>query len=139
MEKNKKRSNCPISYSLDIWWDKWSLLILRDLFFMDKCTYGDFLKSPEKIATNILASKLQNLEENSIIEKMHNPESKIKVPYRLTEKGINLLPLFVETYLWAERYFDIPDDVKLLINEAKKNKEEFILNLKIKLMKKLEE
>jgi DNA-binding HxlR family transcriptional regulator len=53
---------------------------------MNKCTYGDFLKSPEKIATNILASKLQNLEENGIIEKTHHPDSKIKIPYRLTQK-----------------------------------------------------
>ena len=58
----KKRSDCPISSSLDIWGDKWSLLIVRDLIFSMQCTYGDFLKSEEKIATNILATRLQMLD-----------------------------------------------------------------------------
>jgi DNA-binding HxlR family transcriptional regulator len=48
MLKSKKRSDCPISSSLDIWGDKWSLLIIRDLMDAKECTYGDFLKSPEK-------------------------------------------------------------------------------------------
>lgn len=65
----KKRSDCPISSSLDIWGDKWSLLIVRDLMFSKECTYGDFLKSDEKIATNILASRLQMLELNGVITK----------------------------------------------------------------------
>jgi DNA-binding HxlR family transcriptional regulator len=53
MVNGKKRSDCPISRSLDIWGDKWSLLIVRDLMLSKKCTYGDFLKSEEKIASNI--------------------------------------------------------------------------------------
>lgn len=64
MEKDRKRSDCPISCSLDIFGDKWSLLIMRDMMFFDKRTYGDLLKSPEGIATNILASRLQNLEDD---------------------------------------------------------------------------
>ncbi|WP_449398693.1 winged helix-turn-helix transcriptional regulator [Chryseobacterium wanjuense] len=66
---NKKRSDCPISCSLEMWGDKWSLLIIRDLMMKKECTYGDFLKAGEKIATNILASRLQNLLENGIIAK----------------------------------------------------------------------
>ena len=56
------RSSCPVSYSLDILGDKWTLLILRDMFFKDKSTYGEFLQSEEKIATNILADRLAILE-----------------------------------------------------------------------------
>jgi DNA-binding HxlR family transcriptional regulator len=52
-----------------MWGDKWSLLIIRDLMLKKECTYGDFLKADEKIATNILASKLQNLLDNGIIDK----------------------------------------------------------------------
>ena len=69
MKNLKRRSECPISSSLDIWGDKWSLLIVRDLMFSKQCTYGDFLKSDEKIATNILAARLLMLEENGIISK----------------------------------------------------------------------
>lgn len=122
----KKRSECPISCSLDIWGDKWSLLIIRDLMFKKECTYGDFLKAEEKIATNILASRLQTLEENGVIDKLEHPDSKAKVLYRLTQKGIDLLPLMIEINLWANKYFDLPDDKKAILKEVKKGKEKFI-------------
>ncbi len=126
MKNNKKRSDCPVSCSLDIWGDKWSLLIVRDLMFAKQCTYGDFLKSGEKIATNILASRLQTLEENEIITKSDHPDSKAKVLYKLTQKGIDLLPLMIEINLWAEKYYDLPADRKAMLKEVKKDKEKFI-------------
>ena len=73
IETIKKRSECPISCSLDVFGDKWSLLIIRDMMFYNKSTYGDFLKSGEGIATNILASRLQSLEEHKLIEKLEHP------------------------------------------------------------------
>ena len=88
MKKITKRSNCPLSSSLDIFGDKWSLLIIRDMMFYKKSTYGDFLKSDEKIATNILATRLQGLEENKLIEKLEHPDSKAKVLYVLTHKRL---------------------------------------------------
>ncbi len=94
--------------------------------FFNKSTYGDFLKSAEGIATNILASRLQALEENKLIEKLVHPESKAKVLYKLTQKAIDLLPVIVEIHLWAEKYFDIPTEVKILLKDAKKGKDEFI-------------
>ena len=126
MSKNNKRSDCPVSCSLDVWGDKWSLLIIRDLMNAKQCTYGDFLKSPEGIATNILASRLETLEENKIIEKLEHPDSKAKVLYRLTRKGIDLLPIMVEINLWAEKYFTIPDERKAMLKEVKKDKAGFI-------------
>ena len=126
MKVSKKRSDCPVSCSLDIWGDKWSLLIVRDLMFAKQCTYGDFLKSGEKIATNILASRLQTLEENGIITKSDHPDSKAKVLYKLTQKGIDLLPVMIEINLWAEKYFTIPADRKAMLKEVKKDKEVFI-------------
>lgn len=135
MEKNKKRSECPISCSLDVFGDKWSLLIIRDMMFFNKSTYGDFLKSEEGIATNILASRLQVLEENKLIEKLEHPDSKAKVLYKLTQKSIDLLPVIVEIHLWAEKYFDIPTDIKALVKEAKKDKNEFIRTMTKQLKK----
>ncbi|MDD4990890.1 MAG: helix-turn-helix domain-containing protein [Paludibacter sp.] len=139
METVKKRSECPISCSLDVFGDKWSLLIIRDLMFWGKSTYGDFLKSEEGIATNILASRLQTLEENKIIEKLEHPGSKAKNLYRLTEKGIDLLPVLTEIYLWAEKFFSIPADIKATIDEAKKDKEAFMQTTMKDLKKQLEE
>ena len=126
MKNSKKRSDCPISSSLEIWGDKWSLLIVRDLMFAKQCTYGDFLKSDEKIATNILASRLQTLEENEIITKSDHPDSKAKVLYKLTKKGIDLMPLIIEINLWAEKYYDLPANRIAMLKEVKKDKETFI-------------
>jgi DNA-binding HxlR family transcriptional regulator len=127
--KLKKRSDCPVSCSLDIWGDKWSLLIIRDLMAAKECTYGGFLKSPEGIATNILASRLKELEENKIIQKLEHPASKAKVLYRLAKKGIDLLPVMIEIHLWAEKYFPIPADTKILLKEVKKDKAAFIKSM----------
>ena len=126
MATTKKRSECPISCSLDVWGDKWSLLIIRDLMMSKQCTYGDFLKSDEKIATNILAARLLMLEENGIISKLSHPDSKAKVLYKLTLKGIDLLPLMIEINLWADKYSELPAERKAILEEIKKDKEGFI-------------
>ncbi len=126
MSKIEKRSDCPISNSLDIWGDKWSLLLIRDLIFNKTCTYKDFLNAEEGIATNILSARLATLEANEIIEKVDNPGTKTRVFYKLTTKGIELFPILVEVHLWAEKYFTIPPNIKAIIKEAKKDKEGFI-------------
>jgi DNA-binding HxlR family transcriptional regulator len=126
MKTEKNRSECPISCALDVFGDKWSLLIIRDLMFNKKDTYGEFLKSGEGIATNILATRLQSLEENKIIEKLEHPKSKAKNLYRLTQKGIDLLPIMVEINIWSEKYLEIDENLKSQIKELKKDKETFI-------------
>ena len=93
METIKKRSDCPLSCSLDVFGDKWSLLIIRDLMFQNKCTYNDFLKSAEGIATNILSARLATLEENGIIEKVGI--SLKKTPNR-TQVSINSVDSFLD-------------------------------------------
>lgn len=126
MSEMKKRSDCPVSCSLDVWGDKWSLLIIRDLMFKKQCTYGDFQKSKEKIATNILAARLQMLEENGVITKSEHPDSKAKVLYKLTEKGADLLPVMIEIQLWAEKYFTLSDERIAFLEKVKKDKEGFL-------------
>src|SRR5689334_5865245 len=95
------RSDCPISTALDIWGDKWSLLIVRDMVFKGKNTYGDFLEGGEQIATNILADRLALLECGGIITRQEHPDSKAKILYSLTEKGIDLIPAMVEIIAWS--------------------------------------
>lgn len=137
MKKNENRSNCPVSSMLDIFGDKWSLLIIRDMIFADKSTYGEFSKSDEKIATNILASRLLSLEENGIIQKLEHPDSKAKVLYVLTEKGIDLLPILVEIQFWSAKHLSVPDEIKVLLKEANKDREKFIKTLSKKLKEQL--
>lgn len=136
MDTIKKRSDCPLSCSLDIFGDKWSLLIIRDLMFRDKRTYNDFLKSGEGIATNILAARLKGLEENGLIEKSAHPDSKAKILYSLSSKGIDLLPIIIEVYMWSDKYLEVPEDIKATIKEAKKDKDKFVKRLMLELKSK---
>lgn len=116
------RSLCPLSCFLEILGDKWSLLIIRDLMFNEKNTFGGFLKSDEGIATNILTSRLILLEENGLIEKLEDLQNK-KVPfYRLTRKGQDLKPILIEVYLWTDKYFPIPPKIKTQIAQIKKQR-----------------
>jgi len=106
MTTNRKilRSHCPINFGLEAFGDKWSLLILRDIIFRGKKTYGDFLKSEEGIATNILASRLATLEKDGILKKLVHPGDARKDLYVLTEKGLDLIPLLFEMILWSAKY-----------------------------------
>lgn len=121
--KSTKRSHCPISLALDIFGDKWTLLIVRDLVFADKKTYGEFLKSEEKIATNILASRLRALEEASIITRTQSPEDKRRELYSLTEKGKDLTPILIEMALWSAKHDTtcvVSDDILKKTKEIKR-------------------
>ncbi|MBO9151751.1 winged helix-turn-helix transcriptional regulator [Chitinophaga sp. GCM10012297] len=100
----KTRSDCPISCSLDVFGDKWSLLIIRDVMLRGKVSYGQFLESEEKIATNILANRLSVLEAENILIKRVSPANRSKFIYSLTPKGIDLLPIVIEIMDWGAKY-----------------------------------
>jgi len=108
------RSLCPINLVLEAVGDNWSLLILRDLMFRGHSSYQAFLRSEEGIATNILADRLQRLEQNGLIGKASDPADARKFIYTLTEKGADMAPLLVEMILFANRHaprIDMPKDV----------------------------
>lgn len=100
----KTRSDCPISCSLDVFGDKWSLLIIRDIMLRGKLSYSEFLESEEKIATNILINRLSVLQAEGILLKSVSPANKSKFIYSLTEKGIDLLPIIIEIMDWGAKY-----------------------------------
>lgn len=117
------RSTCPISTALDLFGDKWSLLIVRDMVFNGMNTYGDFLNGGEKIATNILADRLLLLEAGGIITRQKHPDSKAKVLYALTPKGIDLVPALVEIISWSAKYHEVHPFAKQFAKQVRKNKE----------------
>lgn len=100
----ERRSDCPISYSLDIFGDRWTLLVVRDLVFGGKRHFRDFLASPEGIASNILADRLKTLECCGIVSRHTDPEHASKVIYTLTEKGVDLIPALLELARWGAKY-----------------------------------
>lgn len=122
MKKVAGRSTCPISITLDILGDKWTLLVIRDLMLGGKRTYGEFLQSREKIATNVLADRLSVLEETGIVEKKAFPGNKVKNLYELTPKGIDLMPVLFEMVLWGDKYFEITERAQMLAREIRKDR-----------------
>lgn len=126
MKASEKRSDCPISSSLDIFGDRWSLLLVRDLMLHKTRTYGDFAKSEEKIATNILANRLQVLEENGIIVKLPYPDNKVKGLYQLSPKGVDLVPALIEIALWGGKYVTGTEETSPFLKEVKENKTKFL-------------
>jgi DNA-binding HxlR family transcriptional regulator len=100
--KKEFRSGCPLSSSLDVVGDKWSLLIIRDMLVKHKKTFKQMSDSYEKIAPSILSARLKLLESYKLIFKTKAPENKKENIYLLTEKGIRLTPIIIEFSLWGD-------------------------------------
>ena len=102
--KEDIRSHCAVNYGVEIFGDRWSLLIIRDIVFAGKKTYGEFLKSDEGIATNVLASRLAFLEAQGILSRAPSPDDRRKDFFTLTEKGLDLIPLVLDIVLWSAKH-----------------------------------
>jgi len=105
-EPCERRSACPINYALEIFGDKWTLLILRDLMFKGKDRYGDFQASAEGVSTNILADRLKRLEWHGLVSRStgESKPSQARPKYLLTRKGQDLLRVMLEITRWSGKY-----------------------------------
>lgn len=104
MKRKDIKSHCPINFFLETFGDHWSLLIIRDIIYYGKKTYGEFLTSEERISTNILASRLAHLQQKGILIKKPDSQDKRKETYVLTEKGLDLIPLMLSMAGWGAKY-----------------------------------
>ncbi len=123
------RSLDPVNLALELVGDAWSLLIVRDLMLRGHTGYQAFLRSGEKIATNILADRLLRLEHNGLITKAADPADARKFIYALTARGADLAPVLVELILFSHRNaprIDMPKDV---LQEMLRNKPAFTARL----------
>lgn len=102
--KTKRRSGCPVSISLEMFGDRWSLLIVRDMMVRGFRTFRQFQESGEGIATNILADRLRKLEFSGIIAAETVETDGRRVNYRLTEKGIHLAPVLLDLLIWGAKH-----------------------------------
>lgn len=97
------RSLCPIALALDLFGDKWTLVLLRDMV-MGKSRYKEFQDSPEKIPTNILASRLKRLAEENFIDRVLYQEKPKRYQYLLTQKGRDMIPVLQAVVRWSVKY-----------------------------------
>ena len=107
MTQNTFRSGCPINLGLEVFGDKWTLLVIRDIMFAGKRHFREFLASDEGISSNILADRLAMLVAAGILTRAEDPHHKLKAIYSLTQKGIDLLPIIAQISRWSRAYMPV--------------------------------
>lgn len=111
--KDDMRSACPINLSLEVFGDKWSLLIIRDMIFGGKRHFRELLRSEEGISSNILADRLKMLVDEGMLTKADDPTHKQKAIYSLTEMTIALVPIMAQLGAWGRRYLPVSEELSI--------------------------
>ena len=101
MKRADGRSTCPTNFAVETFGDSWSLLIMRDVLTLGKHTFGEFLRSEERIGPSVLADRLGRLEHDGIIVRTRSETDARKVTYSATERGIAVIPLLYEAARWG--------------------------------------
>ena len=96
------RCSCPITSAIDMIGDKWSLVVIKNMLLYNLKTFKDLSETNEKIATNILASRLKALEAKDFITKTKPANNKKTNIYLLTDKGLSLIPIIIELAIWGD-------------------------------------
>jgi DNA-binding HxlR family transcriptional regulator len=104
VKRSDRKSNCPVNSALEVVGDPWSLLVVRDIVFYGKHTYGEFLASEERITTSVLADRLASLVSAGILTKQRDPADRRREFYALTDSGLALIPVLVELANWGVRH-----------------------------------
>ena len=104
MKRTDQKSHCAVNFALESVGDSWSLLIVRDIAFNGKHTFHEFLASEERIARNILANRLAQLEHQGIVARQPDPQDRRVGFYTLTDKGIDLIPVLLALSTWSAKY-----------------------------------
>ncbi len=105
---------CPISFAMDSFGDRWSLLVIRDMMLWGKRRYSEFLASGEGISTNILADRLKQMQRLGLVEKFRDPSNGKTSVYLLTDKGLSLFPVLLEVIRWGLQHDEhsmVPDPI----------------------------
>lgn len=123
--KSKQRSGCPVSISLEIFGDRWSLLVIRDLMVRGLRTFKEFQESGEGIATNILSDRLQKLQASGIVVPEPDEGDRRRTNYRLTQKGIDLAPVLLDLLIWGARH-ELTGGSCAVILKMEKSREEIL-------------
>jgi len=112
--RKDQRSGCPINLSLEVFGDRWSLIVLRDMMFGNRRHFRELLShSEEGIASNILSARLKHLLDLGMITKVDDPSHKQKAIYSLTEKAVELVPVFAMLGAWGRRHLPVSRELSI--------------------------
>ncbi|TPL21476.1 helix-turn-helix transcriptional regulator [Mesorhizobium sp. B2-4-10] len=126
----RDRSGCPINLSLELLGDRWTLLIIRDLVFAGKKHFREFLQSDEGISSRTLAERLQTLQDEGILTRSGDPSHGLKAIYRLTETGIDLVPVLATLGAWGSKHRKADDDLARIADKLAADGEPALERLK---------
>jgi DNA-binding HxlR family transcriptional regulator len=113
-EDDTHRSGCPINLALEVFGDRWSLIVLRDMMFGDRRHFRELLtRSEEGISSNILAARLKRLMADGLITRTDDPSHKQKGIYSLTGKAIELVPILVALGAWGRRHLPVSRELSI--------------------------
>ncbi|MGD9508274.1 MAG: winged helix-turn-helix transcriptional regulator [Geminicoccaceae bacterium] len=112
--RDEQRSGCPINLSLEVFGDRWSLIVIRDMMFGNRRHFRELLsRSEESIASNILSARLKHLLDLGMITRADDPSHKQKAIYSLTEKAIELVPVFAMLGAWGRRHLPVTRELAI--------------------------
>ena len=133
-----RRSQCPIVFALDIFGDRWTSLLVRDIGIYGKQYFGQFEGAEEGIATNVLTDRLRSLQEIGVLDSRPDPEDGRRVLYEPTEKGLGLIPLLVEMLAWGGRYDPKSKVPAKVLREIERDRDAFVAKIERKHRERLE-
>lgn len=130
---DKRRSSCPIAFGLDLFGDRWSLLVLRDLIFEGKTRFQEFVDSGERIATNVLAERLERLVEAGLVAKVDDGADRRRFTYAPTKKGLDLIPTMLEIVRWSAMHDPQTGAPPAFVRELERDREGVIRRVRARL------
>lgn len=124
-----RRSTCPISFALEIFGDRWTLLVLRDLLLRSRTRYRELLACEEGIATNVLADRLRRLEQKGLIRKERDQQDARQYVYKPTHLAVSVIPMLIEMTVWGARNSKSANVDRNLLRRFDKDREQLIAEI----------
>lgn len=121
------KSGCPINLGLEVFGDRWTLLILRDIMFTDRRTFREIQASEEGISPKTLSERISMLVEEEILVRSSDPEHSQRSILKLTQKGIDLLPVLADISVWSLKHLKVDPALADIARQAAANRDDFIL------------
>ena len=121
------KSGCPITWGLEVFGDRWTLLILRDIMFTDRRTFREIQASEEGISPKTLSERISMLVDEGILVRSSDPEHSQRSILKLTQKGIDLLPVLADISVWSLKHLKVDPALADIARQAAANREDFLL------------